>query len=96
MAAASPLGISPARAAAADWPPIAPAELAMKDNPASPGSLAMILFREEIVNSKDSSETYYYRIKIFTEEGKNHADVEIPFIKGLSDVKDIHARTIHP
>jgi hypothetical protein len=95
-AAASPLGSTPARASAADWPPIAPDELALKDNPASPGSLAMILFREEIVNSKDSSETYYYRIKIFTEEGKKHADIEIPFEKGLSGVKDIHARTIHP
>jgi hypothetical protein len=96
LAAASPLGITPARASAADWPPITPDELALKDNPANPGSLAMILFREEIVNSKDSSETYYYRIKIFTEEGKKRADIEIPFVKGLSDIKDIHARTIHP
>lgn len=86
---------APARAAS-DWPPIVPEELAMKDNPASPGSLAMVLFREEIVNSKDSSEMYYYRIKIFTEEGKKHADIEIPFFKQLFDIKDIHARTVHP
>ena len=96
LASASPLGIAPARAAGVDWPPIDPGELAMKDNPASPGSLAMVLFREEIVNSKDSTEVYYYRIKIFTEEGKKHADVEVPFLKGQSDVKDIRARTIHP
>ncbi len=79
-----------------DWPPIIPEELALKDNPASPGSLAMMLDREEIVNSKDSTELYYYRIKIFTEKGKARADVEIPFFKGLGDVKDVRARTIHP
>jgi hypothetical protein len=94
IAAASPLCTLPAHAAT-DWPPIAPDELALKDNPASPNSLAMILFREETVNSKDSTEIYYYRIKIFTEEGKKRADIEIPFVKGLFDVKDIHARTIH-
>jgi len=77
-------------------PPLVPEELAMKDNPASPGSLAIVLFREEIVNSKDSTETYYLRIKVFTEEGKKRANIEIPFVKGESDVRDIHARTIHP
>jgi hypothetical protein len=96
LAVASPLGTAPARSAGADWPPIAPDELAMKDNPASPGSLAMVLYREEIVNSTDSTENYYYRVKIFTEEGKKHADVEIPYIKGQLEIKDIHARTIHP
>src|SRR5882724_1860379 len=86
----------PTPANAADWPPLVPEELAMKDNPASPGSLAIVLFREEIVNSKDSTETYYLRIKVFTEEGKKRANIEIPFVKGESDVRDIHARTIHP
>jgi uncharacterized protein DUF3857 len=95
FAAASPLCDVPARAAA-DWPAIAPEELALKDNPASPGSLAMVLYREDIVNSKASTETYYYRIKIFTEEGKKNADIGIPFFKGLFEIKDIHARTIHP
>ncbi len=82
--------------AGADWPPIIPEELALKDNPASPGSLAMMLYREEIVNSTESFETYYYRVKIFTEEGKKHADIEIPFFKGEGNIKDVRARTIHP
>src|SRR5579863_284674 len=82
--------------AGADWPPIIPEELALKDNPASPGSLAMMLYREEIVNSTESFETYYYRVKIFTEEGKKHADIEIPFFKGEGSIKDVRARTIHP
>jgi hypothetical protein len=82
--------------AGTDWPAIVPEELALKDNPASPGSLAMMLYREELVNSTDSSENYYYRMKIFTEAGKKYADIEIPFLKGAGDVKDVRARTIHP
>jgi hypothetical protein len=96
LASASPLGIAPARASTVDWPPIDPGDLAMKDNPASPGSLAMVLYREEIVNNKDFTQDYYYRIKIFTEDGKKRAAVEIPFVKGYVDVKNLQARTIHP
>jgi hypothetical protein len=96
LAAAFPLGTVPARSAGADWPPIDPAELAMTDNSASTGSLAMVLFREEIANDKEFTDNYYYRIKIFTEAGKKHADIEIPFVKGFYDVKDLRARTIHP
>src|SRR5450755_2148722 len=87
LSAASPLGSIRTRAAANDWPPIDPSELALKDNPASPGSLAMVLYREEIVNNKDFTQDYYYRIKIFTEDGKKRAAVEIPFVKGYVDVK---------
>ena len=82
--------------AADEWLPINPADLALKDNPASPGSHAMILYREEHTDSMLSFDTEYMRIKIFTEEGKKYGDVEIPFVKGLSDVKDVKARTIRP
>ena len=44
----------------------------------------------------ESFETEYYRIKIFNDEGKKHADVEVPFIKGSSSVTDIRGRTVHP
>lgn len=33
-----------------DWRPINPADLAMKDNPASPGADAMILYRQETLD----------------------------------------------
>jgi hypothetical protein len=82
--------------AAADWPPISQDELAMRDNPAEPGANAMIFYREVLVNSVDSSENYYVRIKVFTGEGKKYGDVEIPYIKGDAQVNDLHARTIHP
>jgi hypothetical protein len=82
-----------------DWPPIPPEELAMKDNPASPGSHAMILYREEIDDHADPRNLYwdvYYRIKIFDEQGKKRANIEIPFIKGFDHIRDIKARTVHP
>ncbi len=84
-----------------DWQPIDPADLALKDNPASPGANAMILYRESSVDEKRAnidgvSVFEYYRIKIFTKEGDKQGDVEIPFFKEYSDVKDVRARTIRP
>src|SRR5580658_3148326 len=79
-----------------DWLPITPADLALKDNPASPGAHAMILYRSSDMDSKESSVREYIRIKIFTKEGANEADVELPFNKKLTNIVDIHGRTIHP
>src|SRR5277367_3102579 len=82
--------------AADDWLPIPPEDLALKDNPASPGAHAMILYRSSDMDSKESSVREYVRIKIFTQEGANEADVEIPFNKALTNILDIRGRTIHP
>ena len=79
-----------------EWPPISPEELAMKDNPASPGSSAMILYRETITNDPEAWESHYYRIKVFTDAGKKYADIEIPYPKDVFKVTDLKARTIHP
>src|SRR5579862_2494964 len=65
-----------------DWLSIDPADLALKDNPASPGAHAMILYRESAIDAKTSTLSDYVRIKIFTEEGKKSGDVRIPFNKG--------------
>ena len=85
--------------AAADWPPVAPQDLSLKDNPAEPGAAAMILYREEIINNKDFHDFYsehFYRIKIFNDSGKKYADVELPSSKIFGEVRDVHGRTIHP
>jgi Domain of Unknown Function with PDB structure (DUF3857) len=79
-----------------DWLPITPADLALKDNPASPGAHAMILYRSSDMDSKESSVHEYIRIKIFTQEGANEADVELPFNKKQVNILDIRGRTIHP
>jgi hypothetical protein len=88
--------LAPRGRAAAEWPPVSQEELAMKENPAEPGALAMILYREDIVNSLHSTEDVYYREKIFSAEGKKYGDIEIPFIKGAEEIRDVHSRTIHP
>lgn len=82
--------------AAADWPPISPDELALKSNPAEPGASAMILYREEIVNNNKSQVDEYYRMKIFTDAGKSLANVEIEYLDGFNEIKNVQARTIHP
>ena len=68
----------------------------MKEYPASPGAPAIILHREMHTNDEKSFETRYYRIKIFTEEGRKYANVQIPYFKGKIRVKNIKARTVHP
>ena len=71
----------------------------MTAEPMAPGAPAVILYREvnrDDRNLNSAHETSYYRIKIFTEEGRKWANVAIPYAKGIDDVKNIHARTIRP
>ncbi len=97
FAALSPPAVAGAQQVEAfAWPPIDPEELALKDNPAKPGSAALILERRVEVDDPKSFETQYYRIKIFNDEGKKYADVEIPYVEGVGRVEEIRARTIEP
>ena len=87
----------PAKSSAGDdWLPITPEDLALKDNPKSPGANAMILYRSSDVNAKDSETHEYVRIKIFTQEGTKEGNVELSFVKDVADIKDVHGRTIRP
>jgi hypothetical protein len=79
-----------------DWQPIDPADLAMKDNPKSPGADAMILYRESFIDENASSITEYRRIKIFTQAGAKYGDIEIPYEKGVNSIGSLRARTIRP
>ena len=38
-------------------------DLTLKDNPASPGAHAMILYREDVINAKAAWDDEYMRIK---------------------------------
>jgi len=82
--------------AADDWQPIAPEDLALTDNPKSPGADAMILYRESLINAGESSVSEYVRIKIFTTRGLKEGDVSISYEKSESSIRDIRARTIRP
>jgi hypothetical protein len=79
-----------------DWLPITPDELKMTSEPKAPGAMAIYLYRQVDRNDVENREYNYARIKIFTEEGRKYADIEIPFVKGFGDIKNIQARTIHP
>ncbi len=92
----------PVRSQAQGFPPLAPEDLKMTNEPKAPGAAAIILYRE--VDRYDGGrsmvvrESSYYRMKILTEEGRKYGNIEIPFLKGgdLPDPKDIQARTIKP
>jgi Domain of Unknown Function with PDB structure (DUF3857) len=78
--------------------PASPDELKMASEPLAPGAPAIILYRQ--VDRDDNIHTphedNYFRIKILTEEGRKHADVEIPFWKENEDIANVRARTIRP
>ena len=85
--------------AADEWLPISPEELKMTGVPEAPGAPAVILYRQvdrDDSNPKIPHEYNYVREKIFTEEGRKYADVEIPFVKGRYEIINIRARTVHP
>ena len=79
-----------------DFKPVPPDELAMKDNPKQPGAHAMILDWTDTEDDANGNSQHYFRLKIFTEEGKKYADIEIPYFKGYVNVSGIQARTIRP
>lgn len=87
---------SPLALAKDDWLPISPADLALKDNPALPGSAAMILYRSVERNDLMGSEKEYVRIKIFNDEGKKYADVNMPPFDRDFKIGGVSGRTIHP
>ena len=87
---------SPTAWAGEDWLPITPEELKMTSEPKAPSAQAIYLYRQVDRDDTAYREYNYYRLKIFTEEGRKYADVEIPFVKGFGNIKNIQARTINP
>lgn len=80
-----------------EFQPVSPEELKMTSEPLAPGAPAIILYRQ--VDRDDRGgvhEDNYYRIKIFTEEGRKYANIEIPFRKGFDKVAHIRGRTTKP
>jgi len=91
------LGAPVARAGVA-FQPVSPDELKMTSEPLAPGAPAIILYRQvdRDDNAHTTHEDNYLRIKILTEEGRKHADVEIRFLKENQEVVNVRARTIRP
>ncbi|MGA3160793.1 MAG: DUF3857 domain-containing protein [Terracidiphilus sp.] len=70
-------------------------ELKMTSDPKAPGAAAVYLNIEEVANDSLHYRSYYARIKVLTEKGKDLASVSIPFLHGSEKVSGIKARTIH-
>lgn len=90
--------LTPLARAAEDPPafgPIAPADLALKDNPADPGAAAMILLEEVTARDDKRSEHHHLVIKIFTDEGRSRANVELYSLERLNAIEEIRGRTVH-
>jgi hypothetical protein len=79
----------------AQFQPPTPEELSMTADPKAPGAAAVFLNVEEITDDPIHFHSFYARIKILTEKGKELATVEVPYRYGDFKVEDIKARTIH-
>jgi Domain of Unknown Function with PDB structure (DUF3857)/Transglutaminase-like superfamily len=73
-----------------------PDELKMTADPKAPGAAAVYLNVTEITNRDLNFESYYARIKVLTEKGKELATVELPYQKHVYGIADVRARTIQP
>jgi hypothetical protein len=71
-------------------------ELAMTADPKAPGASAVYLNVSQVANRFLNFESYYARIKVLTEKGKELATVELPYQKHMYEVADIRGRTIQP
>lgn len=90
----------PTASQAAKWEAIPPELLALKDNPYDPGAGALVVFNNGELRLFYQSDMWielevYRRIKIFNDEGKRYATVEIPYYKE-DIIRDIKARAILP
>ena len=72
-----------------------PEELKMTADPKAPGAAAVYLNIEEIANDPLHYQSFYARIKVLQEKGKELATVELPYLRGDTKITDIKARTIH-
>jgi hypothetical protein len=78
------------------WQRVPKEDLALTDNPANPGSSAMILERQVYTDDGKRVETEWIRIKVFTELGRANADVEIPYSSKSTSIEGIRGRTVRP
>lgn len=82
-----------------DFRAATPEELAMKEVAFAPGAPAVVLDWARSDDDTIGLTTEYYRIKVFTEEGKKYGDVEASYYPAYplyGRISEIEARTIQP
>ena len=69
----------------------------MTSIPEVPGAQAVVLYKEQVGDDALHMQSWYYRIKVLGEGGKEQANVQLPFASGASGqtVDSISGRTIH-
>jgi hypothetical protein len=90
------LGLASPVLVLAQFQPPTDEELKMTADPKAPGAAAVFFNVEEIANDPLHYQTFYARIKVLQEKGKELATVEVPYYHGGNTITDIKARTIHP
>ncbi|HET8891981.1 MAG TPA: DUF3857 domain-containing protein [Candidatus Angelobacter sp.] len=76
------------------WLPVDPKDLQMKELQQIPGAQASLLYYADEIDDTSHNEFLYSRIKIFSDGGKQYANVEIPLLEKFS-VENLAARIIH-
>lgn len=70
-------------------------ELQMTSDPKAPGAAAVYLNIQEITDDPLHYHSFYARIKVLQDKGKELATVELPYLRGDTKVTDVRGRTIH-
>ena len=90
------MAVTPSTFLHAQFPEPTKDELQMTADPKAPGAAAVYLYREETTDDNLHFHSYFERIKVLTEKGKEQATIRIPYEHGQFKVTDIQGRTIHP
>src|SRR5215469_5133103 len=70
-------------------------ELQMTADPKAPGAAAVYLYREDITDQTDSTHSFYERIKVLSEKGKEMATIHLGYEPGTEKIVEVTGRTIH-
>ena len=79
----------------AQFQPPTKEDLQMTEDPKAPGAAAVYLYREETTDDTLHYNSYFERIKVLTEKGKELATVRISYERNNCKVTNIQGRTIH-
>lgn len=80
------------------WITPTPEELSMTSIPQVPGAAAVYLNKEQTTDDGLHMFSFYVRLKVLNERGKDYANVELPFDAGVGGTRidEISGRTVHP
>jgi hypothetical protein len=70
-------------------------ELRMTADPKAPGASAVYLYFEDITDQLNRTRSFYERIKVLTEKGKEAATVHVPYEPENDKIADVEGRTVH-